>query len=140
MQQGEQRPEQAVRPGDAVPAPTRWARTYRLRDVTVVELSGEIDLASEAEVTPHLLAAALWPRPPRVVLDLGPVEFIDCFGLSLLVRTRRRVAERGGRLAMVCDRPQTRRLLRLTGLEPLFSPVPTLDDAVAGAAGDTGTP
>jgi anti-sigma B factor antagonist len=130
VQQGEQRPQSGRRPGDVIPPPTPYARTYRTRGVTVVELSGEIDLGSAEHADPHLAAAVVWPTPPLVVLDLTRLEFIDCYGLSLLVRTRRRVLERGGRLWMCCDHPQTGRLLALTRLDGLFQPVRTLADAL----------
>ncbi|WP_329176675.1 anti-sigma factor antagonist [Streptomyces sp. NBC_01477] len=116
--------------GDVVPAPTPYARTYRLREATVVELAGEIDLGSAHGVHPHLDAVVMWPLPLLVVFDLGPLEFIDCFGLALLVRARRRVLDRGGRTAMVCAHPQTRKLLAMTGLDAVFLPVLTLDEAL----------
>jgi anti-anti-sigma factor len=121
------RPEHAHRPGDVIPPPTAFARTYRIRDITVVELTGEIDLGAAPFVVPHLDAAAAWPR---VVLDLGPLEFIDCYGLSLLLRGRRRITDRGGEVRMACARPQTRRLLTLTGLDAVFHPVHTLAEAL----------
>jgi anti-anti-sigma factor len=119
--------------GDAVPAASRYARTYRVRDITVVELSGELDLGSAEYVDVHLEAAASWPAPFTVVLDLGPVEFIDCFGLSLLLRARRRVVERGGLIRMACAHPPTRKLLALTGLDGVFHPVSTLEQALEPA-------
>jgi anti-sigma B factor antagonist len=121
----------APRPGDAVPPPTAYARTYRTREITVVELSGEIDLGSAGHVHPHLDAAALAAQPAVVVLDLGPLEFIDCYGLSLLVRTRRRIVDRGGQLRMACTHTPTRKLLVMTGLDGLFRPVPTLEEALS---------
>jgi anti-sigma B factor antagonist len=125
------RPEPARRLGDGVPPPTAYARTYRAGQATVVELRGELDLGSAALVDPHLEAAALWPPPLLVVLDLGPLEFLDCYGLSLLVRARCRVLDRGGELRMVCAHPPTRRLLAMTGLDGVFHPVRTLDEALA---------
>ena len=128
--QGEPPDPAARRLGDVVPPPTPYARTYRIREITVVELRGEIDLGSAEQVDIHLEAAALRRGPLLVVLDLGRLEFIDCFGLSLLVRTRRRIIERGGRIRMVCAHPPTRRLLSLTGLDGVFHPVRTLDQAL----------
>lgn len=128
--QGEPPEPFARRLGAGVPPPTPYARTYRIREITIVELRGEIDLGCAEQVDVHLEAAALRPAPLLVVLDLGPLEFIDCFGLSLLVRTRRRVLERGGRIRMVCTHPPTRRLLSLTGLDGVFHPVRTLDQAL----------
>jgi anti-anti-sigma factor len=123
------RPERARRHGDVIPPPTAFARTYRAGEATVIELRGEIDLGSAGHVDPHLEAAAQWPA--LVVLDLGALEFIDCFGLSLLVRARRRILERGGRIRMACAHPQTRRLLTMTGLDGIFQPVLSVDEALA---------
>lgn len=135
QQQGEQRPERARRLGDAIPPPTAHARTYRLGTLTVVELFGEIDLAVADAVEPHLAAAAQGPPPPLVLIDLGAVEFIDCFGLSLLVRARRRISDRGGRVVMVCDDRATRKLLALTGLDGVFHPYRHVEDALRDEIG-----
>lgn len=120
--------QEGARRGDALPPPTAYARTYRTGDITVIELTGEIDLGTAPHVDPHLRAAAGWPL---VVFDLGPLEFIDCYGLSMLLRGRRRITEGGGAVRMVCDRPQTRRLLAMTGLDAVFRPVRTLAEALA---------
>lgn len=130
MQQGEQPPEHAPPRDEVIPPPNPYARTYRTRGFTVVELSGEIDLGSAQHLDPHLAAAPLWPAPLVVVLDLVRLDFIDCYGLSLLTRTGRRVRERGGRLRMACGHPQTRKLLSLTGLDGVFHPVRTLEEAL----------
>jgi anti-anti-sigma factor len=128
--EGEQRPESARRLGEHVPPPTRYARSYRVQEITVVELTGEIDLGAAEDVGAHLAAAARWPAPLLVVLDLCGLEFIDCFGLSLLLRARRAVLDRGGRIRMACDHPPTRRLLAMTGLDGVFRPFRTLDEAL----------
>ncbi|SEN45936.1 anti-sigma factor antagonist [Actinacidiphila rubida] len=128
---GEQRPEYARRLGESIPPPTPYARSYRVQEITVVELSGEIDLGAADDVEEHLSAAALWPAPLVVVIDLCGLDFIDCFGLSLLLRARRRVLDRGGRLRMACDHRPTGKLLAMTGLDGVFRPFPTLDEALA---------
>lgn len=117
--------------GEMVPPPTPYARTYRAGAATVVELLGEIDVGSAVHIDAHLDAAAMRPPPLIVVLDLGRLEFIDCYGLSLLLRVRSRVLERGGALRMACDHRPTRRLLVLTGLDGVFQPFRTLEAALA---------
>lgn len=126
-----ERPEPVRRLGEVIPPTTAYARTYRVREITVVELSGEIDLGSALHVDPHLEAAAQSPLPLLVVFDLGPLEFIDCFGLAQLVRARRRILDRGGSVRMACAHPPTRKLLSMTGLDGVFHPVRTLDEALA---------
>ncbi|MGW8379450.1 anti-sigma factor antagonist [Streptomyces sp. ODS28] len=109
--------------------PARLSRTYRRDGHTVLELSGSIDIAALPEVIPHLDAATAMPRP-RVVIDLTPVEFFDCSGVRLLVRARRRVAERGGRLALVCPHRPILRTLTVLRLNDTFRPAPTFDAAL----------
>ncbi|MGV9897016.1 anti-sigma factor antagonist, partial [Streptomyces tendae] len=68
-------------------SPTRHLRVRRHRGHTVLEFRGEIDIASAAEIAPHLDRETVRPGA-RVVLDLGGIEFFDCSGLRLLYRAR----------------------------------------------------
>ncbi|MEU4964632.1 STAS domain-containing protein [Streptomyces smyrnaeus] len=116
------------------PAGTVLTRTEHGR--TVVELQGEIDLAVVLDTTPQLYALTTAPAP-QLVADLRPVTFIDCSGLALLVDIRSRVLASGGRFTMVCADPRVLRLLRITGLDEVLTPVPSPDgprQAAAGAA------
>lgn len=111
------------------PAPAPYARTSRAGGRTVVALHGEIDIAGLAYIAPAL-DAATGARAPEVVIDLRPTTFFDCSGLRLLCRALRRVAERGGRLRLVCDDPLILRTLRVGGLLDELDPMATLEDAV----------
>ncbi|MEY9997427.1 anti-sigma B factor antagonist [Streptomyces sp. V4I8] len=68
----------------------------------------------------------------RVIVDLRPVEFLDCSTLGLLCRTRRRALERGGQLTLVCVRPWHLRILKAAGLHTLFALLATVEDALEG--------
>jgi anti-sigma B factor antagonist len=86
---------------------------------TLVELHGEIDIA----VVPQLaeqLDAATEVAAPCVVVDLRAVTFLDCSGLGLLCRARRRAREHEGRLSLLCGDPAVLRLLRVTHLLRVF--------------------
>ncbi|MFJ3660136.1 anti-sigma factor antagonist [Streptomyces sp. NPDC090119] len=109
--------------------PTRHLRVHEDRGYIVLELRGEIDIASAAEISP-LLDRLTGREHARVVLDLRPVEFFDCSGLRLVNRARRRVLERGGHLHLVCVHPLTLRVLRATGLTAILPPHPTLESAL----------
>jgi anti-anti-sigma factor len=104
----------------------------------VLEFRGEIDIASAAEITPHLDRETRRPGA-RVVLDLGGIEFFDCSGLRLLYRARGRVLGRGGQLHLVCAHPLTLRILRATGLSRLLPPATTLDAALERPEATSGT-
>lgn len=121
------------------PAGTVLTRTEHGR--TVVELQGEIDLAVVLDTTPQLYALTTAPAP-QLVADLRPVTFIDCSGLALLVDIRSRVLASGGSFTMVCADPRVLRLLRITGLDDVLTPVPSPDgprQAAAGAADSEAT-
>ncbi|WP_457464062.1 anti-sigma factor antagonist [Streptomyces sp. TE5632] len=109
--------------------PTRYLRVHQDRGHTVLEFRGEIDIAAEAEVVPHLDAATSAPEC-RIVLDLTRIDFLDASGLRLLYRARQRVLDQHGRLHLVCTHALTLRLLRITGLAGLLPPRPTLDAAL----------
>ncbi|QOV33393.1 STAS domain-containing protein [Streptomyces ferrugineus] len=96
---------------------------------TVVELHGEIDMLSAPTVTARLdvLTSA---GQPLLVLDLRPVTFIDCGGLGVLCRVRRRTLRRGGKLRLVVDGHRIPRILRFVGLNRAFDLYATLPDAL----------
>ncbi|MED7824577.1 STAS domain-containing protein, partial [Streptomyces chiangmaiensis] len=106
-------------------AANRFARSYTLGPFTVVEVSGEIDMASAGSVAAHLEAVTDRPAPD-VLVDLRPVVFFDCSGLRVLCRAETRARERGGRLRLVSDRPHIHHLLRAAGLLTRFQLLPEL--------------
>ncbi|MDH6129055.1 STAS domain-containing protein [Kitasatospora sp. GP82] len=80
----------------------------------VVRAGGEIDLDTAPSLR-RALAAALeshW----EVVLDLSEVTFMDCAGLSALVRARNQADRFGARLVLRGAGECVVRLLKLTGL------------------------
>ncbi|PGH52308.1 anti-anti-sigma factor [Streptomyces sp. Ru87] len=128
------------KPGQgAVPVrgPVRQVAGYRTNGCTVLELRGDVDIVTALRITPDLDAATA-SAAPRVVVDLNAVTFLDASGLTLLCRIHRRTREQGGRLTMACGRPRTLRILRLTGLDSRFRPVPTLAEAISLHEGPAG--
>jgi len=70
---------------------------------------------------------------------LNQVTFIDSTGLGVLIGAARRAAGRGATLHAVCDQPQTRKLLWLTGVDRRIPLTDTVDGALTllTASGDT---
>jgi anti-sigma B factor antagonist len=110
--------------------PAFGVREHTLDGVTVVEISGELDLFTAARISGRLAALAC-SECPDLVLDLRPVAFLDCAGLSLLCRLRNRVLARGGRLRLVIRDERLLRLLRLVRLDDAFEVVPDLAAVLA---------
>jgi anti-sigma B factor antagonist len=110
--------------------PSHTERT--VGDTTVVELHGEIDVLTEPALSARLDALTAAPRPDLIV-DLSTVSFIDCAGLRVLCRARRRAEARHGRLRLVTDSVCFRRLLCHTGLTGAFELYEWLSDALSPA-------
>jgi anti-sigma B factor antagonist len=87
----------------------------REREVAVAEVSGHIDISTAAGLRERLLELADGGQP--MIIDLNRVSFIDSAGLGVLIAAARRANAHGGSLQAVCSRPQTRKLLWLTGVD-----------------------
>jgi anti-anti-sigma factor len=81
---------------------------------TVVNVSGEIDLDSVTACADVVDAALADGR--ELWIDLSETEFMDSSGLHLLIDTRRRAAELGRRLAIICPDGRVRRVFEVAGV------------------------
>ncbi|WP_373296936.1 STAS domain-containing protein [Streptomyces brasiliensis] len=98
---------------------------------TLVTLHGEIDLLTARQLSARLDELTSGSRPD-LVIDLRPVDFIDCAGLGVLCRARNRVMHRDGRLRLVSDSASFRQVLRATGLSDVFELHRHLPESVNG--------
>ena len=96
--------------GDALTITVR-----RERGVVIAAVTGDIDISTVTRLRERLFELA--DSGGTLIVDLNRVTFIDSAGLGGLVGAARRVDERGGSLHAVCARPQTRKLLWLTGVD-----------------------
>ncbi len=87
----------------------------RERGVAIAEFTGEIDLSTIPGLRERLFELADSGQP--LIVDLNRITFIDSSGLGVLVATARRASAHGASLHAVCSRPQTRKLLWLTGVD-----------------------
>jgi anti-anti-sigma factor len=81
---------------------------------TVVTVTGELDIASSAELEKILEGLH---EAKLVIIDLRQLDFVDSTGLGVLVRAHQHASEHGNRVALVRGPGQVDRLLGLTGLE-----------------------
>ncbi|MEU8684071.1 STAS domain-containing protein [Streptomyces sp. NPDC048611] len=97
----------------------------------VVKLFGELDYPSAARTNGRLDPVTAGDRP-HMVLDLTHVDFLDCGGIGVLCRARRRIRAHGGRLSLVITDARFLRLLDAVGLGGCFD--------ILGAPPDTARP
>lgn len=106
-------------------------REPSLRVPIVVTLVGELDYPSAARANRELDPVTAGDRP-HMVLDLTRVDFLDCGGIGVLCRARRRTRAHGGRLSLVITDPRFLRILDAVGLTGSFD--------ILSAAPDTARP
>jgi len=110
------------------------------RGVVIAAVAGEIDISTVSQLRERLFELA--NNGVTLIVDLNRVTFIDSAGLGALVGTARRAAEHGGSLHAVCARPQTRKLLWLTGVDRRIPLTATVDGAlmlIAASRGSSGS-
>lgn len=96
-------------------------------------LTGELDQSTAPDLRAALAETLDAPGP--VLVDLRECAFIDSTGLSLLVETKRHLAEDGRSFAVCCPDDDVRRLLELTGIDRAIGLFATRDEAVAALGG-----
>ena len=97
----------------------------------VVSLAGELDLYNAHEVREALLECCA-EGPPRLVVDLSGVKFIDSTALGVLIEARTKLENRRGFL-LAAPGLETRRALEISGLDRHFTVHDSLDAALAAA-------
>lgn len=101
---------------------------------SLVSVEGELDLFTAPSLK-QMLVDALNAGSSRFVVDLSLVTFIDSTTLGVLVGVTRRLDD-GVRMAIVCARPNVRKIFEFSGLDGTFAIFPTLDEALAHAQGN----
>lgn len=98
-------------------------------DVTVIHVTGEVDLATAPTLEDALTDVPSSDHP--LIIDLSDVTFLDSSGLSVLVKARQRLERADGSngLRLVVTRPVIRRVFEVTGLAEVFDLSATLDEA-----------
>ena len=77
----------------------------------VIKICGEVDMSNVVTVE-NDITNALSGRPPRVVLDLSELDFIDSSGIAVLLRA----AEKTERLELRNPSSTVQRIIEATGL------------------------
>jgi anti-sigma B factor antagonist len=105
--------------GDAEGQMPFAVRSARSDDVTVVEVTGEIDLDTAPRMR-EVLDAALETGDP-VVIDMHGVTFMDSTGFGVLVLVNLRAMRTGTPVALRAVPDRIRNLLGLLGLEAVLA-------------------
>ncbi len=96
----------------------------------VVVAIGEVDVFTAPRLDQELSRLTAEGRLDLVV-DLSRVDFLDSTGLSVLVKTLKRVREAEGRLDVVVSVERVAKVFRITGLDQLIPLHASVADALA---------
>lgn len=103
----------------------------------IVAVSGEVDVVTSPSIRSEVVNLVT-SGSIDVVLDLARVDFIDSFGLGVLVGALKRVNSHGGRLRIVIGERRVREVLELTGMDRVLDLFDSLDAALAGGGAGSG--
>lgn len=89
------------------------------QEVLLARIKGEMDLASADKIRAEVDECLKEGELRHLVLDLSGVTFIDSSGIGVILGRYRKLAEGGGKLAILKPQPQVRRVLDIAGLSRL---------------------
>jgi anti-sigma B factor antagonist len=95
----------------------------------VIAARGEIDLYTAPDLK-QALTQAIEAGERRIVIDLTDVSFLDSTALGVLIGAVKRLRSRSGALAIVNIDSSIAKTFEITGLDQIFTILPTREDAV----------
>ncbi|MFD4653218.1 STAS domain-containing protein [Streptomyces sp. NPDC058441] len=105
--------------------------SHRHEGWTVVEVTGELDVATRNLLGDHLEEVMAAHTPARVVVDMSGLDFCDASGLSVLVAAHHAAKDRQGQLRLIYPQRSIRRLLQITELIEVMPVFDTVAQATA---------
>ncbi|NLN77067.1 MAG: STAS domain-containing protein [Armatimonadetes bacterium] len=87
--------------------------------IPIIDLSGEVDAYTSARFREAMIEL-IEGGSASLIISLLKVDYIDSSGLGALVGGLKRSTENGGRIVLLCNNPQIRKVFEITGLEKVF--------------------
>lgn len=87
----------------------------------IVRVGGEIDHHNAVTVRTGIDEKIAAERPPKVMLELSGVDFMDSSGLGLIMGRYALVKRYGGSLAVLDPSPAVLKIIKLAGMERMVS-------------------
>jgi anti-sigma B factor antagonist len=98
---------------------------------SIIDLVGEVDAYTSGRFR-EIMMGVIEEGARHLVVSMTDVQYIDSSGLGALVGGLKRIREKDGRISIVCDKPQVRKVFEITGLERVFPMYDNEKDAVEG--------
>jgi anti-sigma B factor antagonist len=108
-----------------------------IRGVPVVTTPEDVDITNASGLRAALLQSAV-RGPGALVVDMTRTQFCDTAGLHALVAAHKRARASGGRVLLVLPDATVLRIFAITGLDHVIPNFPSLEEALAASAADSG--
>ena len=109
------------------------SRSFRERDVTIIEFGEDydsLDYQTLEQIGELLLSEATHADPPKLILDLSETQFIGSSFIELLIRTWKRLKERGGTMVLCGVQSFCTEVLQITQLTTIWKIYPSRTEAL----------
>ncbi|HET6860251.1 MAG TPA: STAS domain-containing protein [Streptomyces sp.] len=100
-----------------------------VNDIWVITLHGEIDHDVKNALS-QVLSSGAGATPPRTVVDLSGVTFMDSSGINAFIVAHRQMSDAQGWLRLAGAQESVLRILQIVGLDRVIDCHPTLDQAL----------
>ncbi len=99
--------------------------------ITVVAPTGRLDVAG-APALKDAISEVVKSGPPRIVIDMEGVSFVDSTGLGSVISALKQIRGSQGELRLAAPNQQARVVLELTTLDRVFPYYATVEEALTG--------
>jgi anti-sigma B factor antagonist len=103
--------------------------------MVVLEMAGRITLGPECQMVESSVDELVRNKQTRIIFDLGKVKYMDSSGVGILVMCSEKIKEAGGQLRLAGAKGVVEQTLTLTRMNLIVPTYATVDEAVAGFAG-----
>lgn len=97
-------------------------------DILIIKADGGID-SHNADQFLDRLGAIIDAGVTKIVVDCTALRYISSYGIGVLVRLHKKLAQRGGQVRLAAIDNAVFKVLRLVRLEHIFQSYPTVEDA-----------
>lgn len=95
-----------------------WTVVEQDNDITLVELSGRMDVAGALKADPAF--ATIAEQHKHVIVDLAKLDFLASLGIRTLVTTCKSLRQKDGGMVLLSPQPNVEQVLRSSGIDTII--------------------
>lgn len=122
--------DQQIRPGQFAGADAAFnVKVENRGGTTILSPAGEIDLNASPLLRQELKRVQT-ARPPRLIVNLAGVPYMDSSGVATLVEAMQMARKNSTKLVLCCMQDKVRSIFEIARLDTVFTIVPDVDAAM----------